>query len=449
MSSSSLAGRSVVVVGLGRSGEAAARRLSESGAAVVGVDSSADPALWERVSRLAGVEIRLGDSGVSAMAGADLVVVSPGVRPDSLALSTARREGIPIWSEIELAYSMDARPERYVAVTGTNGKTTTTQMITAALRASDIEARAAGNIGVPLIDAVAGTAKVLVVELSSFQLQHIARFRAAVAVILNLADDHLDWHGSRQAYAAAKARAFENQRPGDVAVHHDDVACARAASTGAGRRLPFAAEHLPAGGAGVDDGWIVVPQGRVLPIEALDSLAPPARTNAVAAAAAACAVGADPEAVGRALAAFRLAQHRLETVAVIDGVTYVNDSKATNPHATLGALQGNSGVVLIAGGRAKGIDLGVLAGAASALRGVVAIGEVALDILQAFPTVRGERADSMDEAVGRAAALARPGDTVLLSPACASFDMFTDYKSRGEAFRAAVKRLAGEGGIGS
>lgn len=439
-----LSGRRVVVLGLGISGEAAARHLLAMGAHVVATDSADDAGVRERVSSLDGAELHLGTDGADQVAGADLVIASPGVRPSAPAVAAARSERIPVWSEVELAFRIGNTP--IVGITGTNGKTTTTQMTVAALTSAGYRAAAAGNIGRPLVDAVVEDRQVVVAELSSFQLHAIDRFRTPIGVLLNIDRDHLDWHDGFDGYANAKTRLFENQRPGDVAIHLDDPPCARAAAHGAGRRVPFSSRGIPPHGAGVDEGWIVVPEGRVVELARLRRSRGPDLGNAVAAAAAACAFGADPALAGIGLAAFEPAPHRMELVATIAGIDYVNDSKATNPHATLAALDGVERAVLIAGGRNKGLDLGALAAAAPGVGAVVAFGESAGEVLAAFAGVPAARVSSMDEAVERAASFARPGDTVLLSPACASFDLFTDYKARGEAFRAAVKRLAGRGG---
>jgi UDP-N-acetylmuramoylalanine--D-glutamate ligase len=441
------AGDRVLVLGLGISGEAAARHLLALGAEVTVLDSADDPALRERADGIGPARVLLGgeDRGPEIAAASELVVTSPGVPERAAALAAARAAGVPVWSEVELAFREARCP--IVGVTGTNGKTTTTRMLALALERAGLRAAAAGTIGRPLVDAAGESHEVIVAELSSFQLRHVVSFRAPVGVLLNAADDHLDWHGSFEAYLDAKARLFAGQGPGDAAVHLDDEPCTRAAAASAGRRIPFRAGPPPAGGAGLEAGWIVVPEGRVLEVSRLGAGGRPALANAVAAAACACAFGAAPPAVAAALEEFRPLAHRLELIDEIAGVAYVNDSKATNPHAVLAAVEGMSRVVLIAGGRNKGLDLSSLAAAAPAVRGVVAIGESAPEIGGAFEAagVPVARAASMEEAVREAAALARAGDTVLLSPGCASFDMFADYKARGEAFRAAVKRL-GKGG---
>jgi len=432
-----------VVLGLARSGAAAARALLDAGATVTALDAADGPEQQAAAASVPGAIALLGRTDGADVDGADLVVTSPGVAPSSVWIKAAEAAGIPVWSEIELAYRLGARP--LVAITGTNGKTTTTEMVTAALLADGRRAVSAGNIGHALIQTLGGSHDAVVAEVSSFQLHGTDRFRAPVAVLLNIARDHLDWHGGHEAYAAAKARLFHNQGSEDFAIYHEDPAC-RAALNGAGARVPFDEEALPDGGAGIEAGWIVVPRGRVVKVGALQVRGRPHRADAVAAAAAAAAAGADLEAIGEALAAYQPRPHRIEIVAIIDGVTYINDSKATDPHATLAALEELDRVVLIAGGRNKGLDFEELTAAAPRLRAVIAMGESATEIVAAFEgtAVAVETAGDMDDAVVRARRLTGSGDTVLLSPACASFDMFNGYEARGEAFREAVARLGEE-----
>jgi len=435
-------GMRAAVLGLGRSGESAARALAACGVLVSVLDEVDAQPQRERASRLGGTTVQLGRNDVRDLAGVDVVVASPGVPFTNAWVVHARVEGIAVWSEIELAYRIGVEPA--VGVTGTNGKTTTTEMIAAALSAAGKPAIAMGNIGLPLVDATEAGA-LIVAEVSSAQLAGIERFRVPVGVLLNVDEDHLDWHGTIEAYRRAKARLFENQRDGDRAIVHDDEGSRACVAGTAGSVVPFDENGVPAGGAGVEDGWVVVPEGRVVEVARLRVRGRPGRANAVAAAAAACTLGADPRTVGDALAAYEPKPHRMEWVAQIGGVTYVNDSKASDPHATLAALEDLHDVVLIAGGRNKGLDLSRLAFASDRLRAVVAIGESARDIEDAFTAagVRVEPARTMPEAVRLAAALARAGDTVLLSPACASWDMFSDYAARGEAFRAEVRAMEG------
>ncbi|MGZ4205811.1 MAG: UDP-N-acetylmuramoyl-L-alanine--D-glutamate ligase [Actinomycetota bacterium] len=436
---SGLEGRSVCVLGLGRSGEAAARALLDAGASVVVLDAVDTDAQRRRAVGIDGARVILGRTDPDDVAGAHVVIASPGVPWSSAWIERARAQDVPVWSEVELAFRLGVRP--LVAITGTNGKTTTTEMAAAALRAAGRDVIAAGNVGTPLVSLAPGTD--VVAELSSFQLQSIDEFRAPIAALLNVGHDHLDWHGSDEAYRRAKARIFENVRADDIALVHDDETC-RALATGTRARTLLFSEHaVPPGGAGIEAGWIVVPQGRVVDTARLRVAGRPNRADAVAAAAIACALGAEVGVVGDALARFEPRPHRIERLGEIDGVAYINDSKATDPHATLAALEDLNDVILIAGGRSKSIDLGELAQAAPRLRAVIAMGEAAPEIDAVFgPTgVPVDKAGSMEEAVARAQEIARPGDTVLLSPACASLDMYTSYEHRGEAFRAAVQRM--------
>lgn len=429
-----------VVLGLARSGEAAARALIARGATVTVLDEFGGETQRARARALTGARILLGPADPDDVTGADVVIASPGVPPSSPWLRACDAAGIPVWSEVELAYRMGITPA--AGITGTNGKTTTVEMTVAALTAAGIPARAAGNIGAPLVSA---TEDVMVIaELSSFQLQGIHAFRTPVAALLNVAPDHLNWHGSFDAYVDAKTRIFENQREDDIAIFHAD-ASARVAGARA-RRVPFSELALPEGGAGVEDGWIVVPQGRVIPVARLRARGRPNLADAIAAAACACALGAEPAAAGEGLASYEPRPHRVEEIDTVRGVLYINDSKATDPHATLAALEDLDRVVLIAGGQNKDLDMSDLVTAAPKLRGVIAIGASAHEIETAFaPTgIPVVIAISMDDAVERAASCATAGDTVLLSPACASWDMFANYEARGDAFRAAVRRLQGE-----
>ncbi|HVL90300.1 MAG TPA: UDP-N-acetylmuramoyl-L-alanine--D-glutamate ligase [Actinomycetota bacterium] len=431
-------GDRVLVGGLGISGLAAAAALIELGATVIVTDDGAGAEVPGAARAV------FGGMDPALIEDTDLLVVAPGVPPRAPLTAAARDAGVPVWSEIELGYRMTDSP--VIGVTGTNGKTTTTEMIAAALAGDG--AIAAGNIGTTLTEVALQGAGVIVCELSSFQLEHVVSFRPRIAVLLNIAEDHIDWHGSFDAYAAAKARIFANQTAGDTAIVHDDPACLPLAA-GPMRVVPFAATRLPEGGAGVEDGIVVASERLRFPVSSLQVEGTGMIADAVAAAAAADAFGADPAAVARALAAFLPARHRTAIVATIGGVVYVNDSKATNPHATLAALEGRSGVVLIAGGRNKGMDLSVLA-RASGLAGVVAIGESAGEVEAAFAdsSIPVARAASMREAVGRATAMAPAGGTVILSPACASFDWYGGYAERGDDFERIVLATAESGATG-
>lgn len=376
---------------------------------------------------------------------ADLVVPSPGVHPDHPALVAANAAGVPIRSEIDLAAArLRSRPDapRLVAVTGTNGKTTVTTLIDAMLRNAGVVSAAAGNIGRPLLDAAGDDVAVVVAEVSSFQLaMTTAAFAPDVAVLLNVAEDHLDWHGSAAAYAAAKARIFAQQGAGGVLVVNGDDAVADALAADAPGRVVRFTAGVPGGpDYGVRGHMLVGPAGDLAPVPA--SGAPHDTANALAAAAAALEVGADAASVAATLAGFGGLAHRVQLVGERRGVRFYDDSKATNPHATASALAGFEHVVLIAGGRNKALDLRGLRSHAARLRAVVAIGEAAGEIEATFAgVVPVIRADSMRDAVGVATERAQPQDVVLLSPACASFDWYESYAARGEDFAREVGRL--------
>jgi UDP-N-acetylmuramoylalanine--D-glutamate ligase len=381
---------------------------------------------------------------------ADLVVPSPGVHPGHPALVAAHEAGVPVRSEIDLAAArLRARPDapRLVAVTGTNGKTTVTTLIDVILRDAGITSVAAGNIGRPLLDAAGDDVDVVVAEVSSFQLAFITdAFAPDVAVLLNVAEDHLDWHGSVDAYVQAKAELFRHQTAsGLLVVNRDDPVALRLAADAPGRVERFGTGLPAPGDYGVVGSDLVGPTGVLGAVPA--SGAPHDTANALAAAAASLAVGADLDAdldaVARALEGFGGLAHRVQLVGEHGGVRWYDDSKATNPHATASALAGFEHAVLIAGGRNKGLDLGALRVHAPHLRAVVAIGEAAGEVEAAFagaaPVVRAE---SMHDAVAAAAAHARPGDAVVLSPACASFDWYESYAARGDDFAREVTSLA-------
>ncbi|MDQ3646939.1 MAG: UDP-N-acetylmuramoyl-L-alanine--D-glutamate ligase [Actinomycetota bacterium] len=446
------AGMRVVVVGLGASGFAAARALLELEAKVKVTDDSGGALVAQRAATLrsSGADVEIGGHDLDALDG-DLAVISPGVPPGAPVVRALIRMGIPVIGEVELAWRL-ARCD-FLAVTGTNGKTTTTSLLAAMLADSGIPSLAAGNIGLPLVEAVARVPAggAIAVEVSSFQLAAIDAFRAKVAVVLNIAEDHTDWHGSSDEYWRAKARIVENQTPDDVFLPNleDERVVAMAAST-RGRVAPFSATRPPTpGGAriGVRGSTIV---WRDEPLMSLGEIALPGAAGAedvVAAAGAALEYGIDRNAVIGAASAFRPLRHRLETIAESGGVRYIDDSKATNPHATLAALHGMRDVVLIAGGRSKGIDLAPLAGAASALIAVVALGEAAEEIRDVMgASVPVDVVRSMDEAVSAAQARSIPGGSVLLSPACASLDMYTSYAERGDAFARAVRAMTAQEG---
>ena len=442
----------VAVAGLGLSGEAAARTLAQQGAQVFAYDDADTPRQQAAAVRLAehGVRVSLGALPVGVPEGVTLVVTSPGMRPDTPLLRAAALSGIPVWGEVELAWRLRPEGQDWLAITGTNGKTTTTQMLGAILATAGLSSALAGNIGAPLVEVALGDGisapKVLAVELSSFQLHYTQTLSPRAGVILNLAADHLDWHGSMQAYALDKARVWGSPgAPTTAIVNADDPQVM--ALRGDAAAVSFG---LRDAGVTVEDGYLVdhaFGGGRLVRVDALSVPGAHNVANALAAAVLARAYGVAPSVVGAALADFRLGAHRNELITTVRGVAYVNDSKATNPHAAAASLGAYPSVVWIGGGLNKGLGFDDLVmGAASQLRAVVLIGRCADEIAQALarhaPKIPVSRASSMDDAVEAAAGLARPGDTVLLAPAAASMDMFRDYAARGDDFAAAARRLS-------
>jgi len=462
-----LRGRRAVVFGLARSGCAAARLLSDSGAEVTVYDRRPAGELANEVVSLGdrAIDLALGipeDEARALIARGDLLVTSPSISPDfpttdpwlRAALAEAIERGVELVSEVELFLRLTGA--RVLAVTGTKGKTTTTAMIGEILTESGIPHLVGGNIGRPLIEQVGrlGPTDWAVLELSELQLPTISR-GADVAVYTNIGADHLDRHASEAAYRAVKARLGElSARSGRVVLNADDPGCREL-----GARLPAAsiawyglAATDPWLAARLTDGWLTIRGERVLPVAEVPLPGLHLLSDTLAAALAADLAGATPAAIAAGIRAFRGVPHRLETLGEWRGVRWVNDSQATIPLAAIAALEAfaPAKVVLIAGGQDKGLDYAAFVEAAVLrCRAVVLIGETAdqLDRLAAG-RVPVERAGSMDDAAQRAAALALPGDVVLLSPATASFDMFTDYAARGDAFRSAASAFGGEESAG-
>jgi UDP-N-acetylmuramoylalanine--D-glutamate ligase len=359
------------------------------------------------------------------------------------AFGAAEHAGVPVLSEFDLAAGWDDRP--IVAITGTDGKTTVTTMVTEMLTASGRSAVACGNTETPLVEAIVDPAtEVFVVEASSFRLGHSRRFRPDVAVWLNFAPDHLDVHASLATYEAAKARVWSDLSEGEgiaVANAEDPVVLAN-------RNADIDTITFGAEGSGADATVVGtelrLPDGtRLVALDELPRAMPHDIANALAASVAAVAAGAEVDAVRQVLRTFIGLPHRVQLIAEADGVRWYDDSKATTPHATLAAVRGFDSVVLVAGGRNKGLDLSVLAAAAPPVRAVVAIGEAADEIAAALDGRCPIRkvTTGIDDVVATAARMARPGDVVLLSPGCTSFDWFGSYAERGDAFAAAVRRL--------
>jgi len=477
-------GQRVVVVGLGVTGQSAISLLAGRGASVTAVDSRDDAERQDLAKRLAqeGVQVRLGPARLGAEAsvppGTALVVTSPGLRPDTPLLARAVAAGIETIGDVELAWRLrPALPgggrQQWLAVTGTNGKTTTIRMLAAMLAAGGHRSVAAGNVGVPILDVVTDPLPypVVAVELSSFQLYWSTTIAPLAAVVLNVAAHHLDWHDDIQAYVAAKARIYG---PGTIAIcNADDPQTVEMADTAvlagvsagaASRRVAFRLGPPGPGELGVAGGWLTdrafsaKPAGtRLLKAAEIRPAAPHNVADALAAAALARAYGDEPASIAAGLAAFVPEPHRISLVAELNGVAFVDDSKASNPAAAAASLASFPSIVWIAGGLFRGTDAdlaAIVTAAAPRLRAAVLLGTDAGRFSGALarhaPDVpvtelAGTDTGVMDQVVARAVAAARRGDTVLLAPAAQSWDMFTDYGARGDAFTAAVRRLAEPG----
>ncbi|MEU3465323.1 UDP-N-acetylmuramoyl-L-alanine--D-glutamate ligase [Streptomyces sp. NPDC006733] len=466
-----LAGVRVTVAGLGVSGVPAARALHALGAVVTVVNSGdGDKARAEAESlRELGVTVRLGD-GDTLPEGTGLVVTAPGWKPTSPLFAAAEAAGVEVWGDVELAWRLRGeKAAPWLAVTGTNGKTTTVQMLASILTAAGLRTAAVGNIGVSVLDAVLGEQEydVLAVELSSYQLHWAPSVRPHSAVVLNLAPDHLDWHGSMAAYAADKGRIYEGNQVACVYNTADPAteALVREADVEEGARAigftlgsPAPSQFGVVDGILLDRAFVAGRQKNAQELAEVSDIHPPAPhniANALAAAALARAFGVEPAAVRDGLRAFRPDAHRIALVETVDEVAYVDDSKATNTHAAEASLAAYESIVWIAGGLAKGATFDELVQrSAPRLRGAVLIGADRALIREALarhapevPVTDLDRTDTgaMAAAVEAARTLSRPGDTVLLAPACASMDMFTNYGERGEAFAGAVRALTPEG----
>ncbi len=468
-----------VVAGFGVSGFAAADNLTHLGASVLALDETTDEVKAEKAQLLEilGAKVRLEEGATATLPeDVDLVVTSPGWRPTAPLLAQAAARGVPVWGEVELAWRLrdPNHPTPWLAVTGTNGKTTTVQMLDAILRAAGLRSEAVGNVGLPIVEAVMDPEPydVFAVELSSFQLHYTESVSAESAAVLNVAEDHLDWYDGPSGmaeYAADKGRIYERVQRACVynAADPETERLVREADVVEGARAIGFTLGVPAVGmVGVveeilaDRAFVEQRETSAAELCTIDDLASPAPhfvEDALAAAALARAHGVSQAAVRDGLRSFRPDGHRIAVVAEADGVTWIDDSKATNPHAARSSLLGYEPVVWVAGGLAKGARFDDLVrDVRGRLRGAVLLGRdraVVADALSRHapdvPVVEvaddetDHGHDPMERVVEAAARLARPGDTVLLAPGCASMDMFANYGARGDAFAAAVRRRTG------
>jgi UDP-N-acetylmuramoylalanine--D-glutamate ligase len=443
-------GAKALVVGAARSGVAAAKLLRRHGAEVRVADRRSPAELTTAVRELEplGVDLRLGATELSALEGRTLVVPSPGVPPDLPLLREAARRGIPIAAELELGHAVAKAP--IVAVTGTNGKSTTVELLGAIGRAAGRPTEVLGNIGTALSEKAEDVpaAGLLVVEVSSFQLESCTRFKPKVGVLLNVTPDHLDRHGTLERYAAIKGRLFERQDASDVRVQPlGDKLITDLLRPMASRALWFGFADPTADGVWLEDETLrwrfEGSHGALLRRDEVPLPGPHNTENMTAAAAAALAVGIAPSAIAKALREFKGLPHRLALVATIDGIRYVNDSKATNVDSMRRALESyDTPIVLIAGGRDKDGDFAAVAPLVlERVRHLVTLGEAADKLERTWPQVPTTRAATIEAAVTAAQSHATPGGVVLLSPGCASYDMFRNFEDRGARFEAAVHAL--------
>jgi UDP-N-acetylmuramoylalanine--D-glutamate ligase len=440
--------QSTLVFGLGVAGLAVANALHERGESVILADDEATKQHEDFARALNCEFIDATDEAavVSTLKRITRLAPAPGISESHHVMATARQMGLTISSELELAYNIEelriGGPRPMLGITGTDGKTTTTLMTAAMLHAAGHKSLAVGNTETPLIAALNTDTQVFAVECSSFRLANCENFRTRASVWLNLAPDHLDWHTNMESYTAAKAQMWAHTRAGDVAVAPvDDAQILHVAHESTARTVTFGTTH---GDYHAQDGRLNSPHGSIMNIADMKRAMPHDITNALAAAAISIESGlVEPSHVARALAEFDNAPHRIEFVETIDGVRWFNDSKATSPHASAVAIKSFQNIVLIAGGRNKGLDLSELANQPKRVKAVVAIGDDALEIETAFDGVcRVVHGGSMQEAVRLARTLAVSGDVVLLSPACTSYDWYNNYMERGEDFVQCVRNEA-------
>ena len=447
-------GGHALIVGFGVTGQAVARALLTRGFFVTAVDEHPSAMVRAAAASLSVklVEVPSAIDLARLVDASDFVLPSPGIPEVHPLFDAARKAGKPVLSEFDLAAAWDNRP--VVAITGTDGKTTVTTMVAEMLDRSGIAAVACGNTETPLVEAIGDSStEVFVVEASSFRLGTTRRFRPVAAVWLNFAPDHLDAHESLATYESAKARIWRDlDAEFGLAIANASDPVVLANRNADVHTVTFGGQGTDAD-ATVVDGVMHLADGT--PLVAIDELPrklPHDITNGLAAATAAMAVGADIDAVRSVLRAFAGLPHRVQLVAEAGGIRWFDDSKATTPHATLAAVSGFESVVLLSGGRNKGLDLSVLAAAVPPIRGVIALGEAADEVARVFEGVCEvvRVTTDMTDAVAAATRMARPGDVVLLSPSCASFDWFDSYSHRGDAFTAAVRAsIGGDGGMRS
>ena len=443
-----LQGKKVIVIGGGISGLALCRFLLAKGAFVTLADSKNAAGLGEDISCLfeQGLLLLL-ENALPQRLDWQLALKSPGVPPGIPLLQMLRGAGVPILGELELAYLFSSSP--FVAVTGTNGKTTTTALMGHILTQAGMNPLVGGNIGKALIDLVEGHRGWVVAEVSSFQLEDIESFRPKLALFLNLAPDHLDRHGDMAAYLSAKQRIFRNQNQEDFAViNYDDPLLRPLAAQIESQVLWFSRRECPKQGAWLKDGQIIASLGRqkinIMPACDIYMKGGHNLENALAAAAGALALGVEPALIAQSLREFPGVEHRMEIIGNKNNVLYINDSKGTNPASTIKALEAfDRPIILIAGGRNKGNDFGELMTLIKEkVRLLVLLGECREELRQAAEKAGYSDyllADGFEKGVKMALAAAFPGEVVLLSPACASWDMFKDYEERGNLFKALVK----------
>lgn len=446
-------GKRVLIIGAGKTGVAAAKVLHRLGARITVCDIKREYLISDTIEQLKNIPVNIVAGGYPEITKdtIDMIVVSPGVPLDVPPVLKAKEYGIPLWSEIELAYSMFDAP--IVAVTGTNGKTTTTALLGAMYKDAGIPTVVAGNIGVPLIGEVGKITPehVVVVEVSSFQLETIHNFRPKVGIVINLTPDHLDRHRTMEEYKHAKQLIFRNQTKGDFSVlNYDDELVKSMAAGTSGEVIFFSLRHTLETGAylsGTDLYFAY--KGNKTFICNRDDLFIKGNHNIENALSACCAgalMGLETESIRHTLKTFKGVKHRLQFVDEIKGVKYINDSKGTNPDASIKAIEAYSKpVILIAGGKNKGSDFSEFAEIVGRkVKEVIVLGEAAPEIIAALESAgytRYSQVSSLEQAVSRAARIAAPGDIVLLSPACASWDMFNNYEERGELFISQVMAL--------